>query len=93
MKYRLTPFLAFLGALSPLGVAVAPATPNFLRIIADDFTFSDVGCYGGQAYTPAIDRLAQEGMRFTRFFQAAPMCSPTRHALYTGMYPAIVVNS
>lgn len=87
MKFRLTSLLALLGALSALGLAAAPATPNFLLLIADDFTFSDVGCYGGQAYTPAIDRLAEEGMRFTRCFQAAPMCSPTRHALYTGMYP------
>ena len=66
--------------------AATPA-PNFLLIIADDFTFSDVGCYGGQAYTPTIDTLARDGLKFTRCFQAAPMCSPTRHALYTGMYP------
>ncbi len=63
------------------------ASPNLLFIIADDCTYRDVGCYGGQAATPNIDRLAQEGMRFTQSFQAAPMCSPTRHCIYTGLYP------
>lgn len=56
-------------------------------IIADDCTFRDLGCYGGQAHTPNIDKLATQGMRFTRCFQAAPMCSPTRHNIYTGQYP------
>ena len=61
--------------------------PNFLFIIADDCTYRDIGCYGGQAHTPNIDGLAKRGMRFTRSFQAAPMCSPTRHNIYTGIYP------
>ena len=61
--------------------------PNMVFIIADDCTFRDIGCYGGQAKTPNIDKLAKQGMRFTRCFQAAPMCSPTRHNIYTGLYP------
>ncbi|TWU56672.1 Choline-sulfatase [Rubripirellula tenax] len=61
--------------------------PNIVFMIADDCTFRDIGCYGGQAYTPNIDKLAGEGMRFTRCFQSAPMCSPTRHNIYTGLYP------
>jgi uncharacterized sulfatase len=65
----------------------AAKRPNFLFIIADDCTHRDIGCYGGQALTPNIDRLATEGMRFTQCFQAAPMCSPTRHNIYTGLYP------
>lgn len=66
----------------------APATPpNVLVILADDCTVWDLGCYGGQAATPNLDRLCEEGLRFERCFQAAPMCSPTRHALYTGLYP------
>ena len=72
--------------LLSMGVA-APKRPNFLFIIADDCTFRDIGCYGGQAATPRIDRLATQGMRFTHCFQAAPMCSPTRHNIYTGLYP------
>ena len=63
------------------------APPNFVVMIADDCTYSDLGCYGGQANTPNMDRLCKEGMQFDRCFQAAPMCSPTRHALYTGIYP------
>ncbi len=65
----------------------AESRPNFLFIIADDCTFRDLGCYGGQAHTPNIDRLATEGMLFNQCFQAAPMCSPTRHNIYTGLYP------
>ncbi len=61
--------------------------PNFLFIIADDCTFRDIGCYGGQAHTPNIDALAKQGMKFTRAFQTAPMCSPTRHNIYTGQDP------
>ena len=61
--------------------------PNLLFIIADDCTFRDIGCYGGQAKTPNIDKLASQGMQFSHCFQAAPMCSPTRHNLYTGLYP------
>ena len=65
----------------------ADTRPNMLFVIADDCTFRDLGCYGGQASTPNIDRLATEGMRMTHCFQCAPMCSPTRHNIYTGQYP------
>lgn len=67
--------------------AFAQNKPNFVFIIADDLTHRDLGCYGGQAHTPNIDHLATEGMQFERCFQAAPMCSPTRHNIYTGLYP------
>jgi uncharacterized sulfatase len=61
------------------GVSFAAAKktkPNFVFIIADDCTFRDIGCYGGQAHTPNIDKLASEGMRFTHCFQAAPISIP-----------------
>ncbi|MFK7766977.1 MAG: sulfatase [Mariniblastus sp.] len=61
--------------------------PNLVFIIADDCTFRDIGCYGGQALTPNIDAFAAQGMKFERCFQAAPMCSPTRQNIYTGLYP------
>jgi len=67
----------------------ASAKPNIVFIIADDCTFRDLGCYGGQAHTPNIDKLAGQGMRFTRCFQTAPMCSPTRHNIYTGIPPVV----
>lgn len=83
--------MAAMGALASMGGvsfgAGKKTKPNFVFIIADDCTFRDIGCYGGQAYTPNIDKLASEGMRFTQCFQAAPMCSPTRHNIYTGLYP------
>ena len=69
------------------GFVDASGKPNFLFVIADDCTFRDLGCYGGQAKTPNIDKLAGDGLQFERCFQAAPMCSPTRHNLYTGLYP------
>ncbi len=68
-------------------VTQANTKPNLLFVIADDCTFRDLGCYDGQALTPHIDKLATESMRFTHCFQAAPMCSPTRHNIYTGLYP------
>jgi len=77
----------FLLSNRAMEVSVENRKPNFLFIIADDCTFRDIGCYGGQAHTPNIDKLATEGMRFTHCFQAAPMCSPTRHNIYTGLYP------
>jgi len=62
--------------------------PNFVIIFADDLGYSDVGVYGAQGYaTPHIDRLAAEGMRFTDFYVAANVCTPSRAALMTGSYP------
>jgi len=86
VRLRLPLAIVFLLALLPVGSSSA-ARPNFLFIIADDCTFRDLGCYGGQAHTPHIDRLATQGMLFKQCFQAAPMCSPTRHNIYTGLYP------
>ncbi len=64
------------------------APPNFLFILADDVTYSTVGRYGGtHVKTPNIDRLAKEGMRFTRAYCAMSMCAPFRAELYTGLYP------
>ena len=78
-------FLALTGMV--VSSAFGASRPNFVFVIADDCTYRDIGCYGGQAYTPNIDRLATEGMLFTHCFQSAPMCSPTRHNIYTGLYP------
>ena len=65
--------------------------PNLLVFLADDLGAHDLGCTGSSFYrTPAIDRLAAAGMRFTRGYAAAPVCSPTRAALMTGRHPARV---
>jgi len=63
--------------------------PNFVFILADDLGFSQIGCYGSSYYkTPNIDKLAEEGMRFTNAYAACPVCSPTRASIMTGKYPA-----
>lgn len=62
--------------------------PNLVFILADDCTHWDIGCYGSvDSKTPNIDKLAEQGIKFNRCYQAAPMCSPTRHNIYTGIYP------
>jgi N-sulfoglucosamine sulfohydrolase len=76
-----------LGGLFLVGLQAQAEKPNLVFIIADDCTYRDIGCYGGQAHTPNIDKLAGEGMKFESCFQSAPMCSPTRHNIYTGLYP------
>src|SRR4051812_9874401 len=48
--------------------------PNIVVILADDFGYSDLGCYGSEIATPNIDRLANEGVRFTQFYNAARCC-------------------
>jgi N-sulfoglucosamine sulfohydrolase len=87
MTQQLTRIAAFLLAFPAVNHAPGAERPNLVFIIADDCTYRDIGCYGGQAHTPNIDRLAGEGIRMTQCFQAAPMCSPTRHNIYTGLYP------
>jgi arylsulfatase A-like enzyme len=63
--------------------------PNVIVISFDDLGWNGFGCYGNDFHeTPHIDRLAAEGMRFTQAYAAAPVCSPTRAALMTGLYPA-----
>jgi arylsulfatase len=60
--------------------------PNIVLIMADDLGFSDLGCYGGEIRTPHLDRLADEGLRFTQFYNCG-RCWPTRSSLLTGYYP------
>ncbi len=68
-----------------------PSRPNFVFILIDDLGWRDLGCYGSEFYeTPRLDRLAQEGMRFTDAYAACPVCSPTRASILTGKYPARV---
>ena len=66
-------------------MAAGPARPNVLLILADDLGFSDLGCYGGEICTPHLDGLAQNGLRFTQFYNTA-RCWPTRGSILTGYY-------
>ena len=62
-----------------------PEKPNILLIMADDIGISDIGAYGSEIQTPNIDRLANEGLRFTTFYNMAK-CNPTRSSMLTGLY-------
>lgn len=65
--------------------------PNVIFILADDLGYGELGCYGnGFNETPNLDRLARQGMRFTHSYAAAPVCSPYRASLLTGLHPARV---
>ncbi len=92
------PFL--LGLLLPLGAALvaeealaaedaAGRPPNIVFLLIDDMGWPDVACYGHEFHdTPVIDRLAGQGMKFTSFYAATPVCSSTRSTIQSGQYSA-----
>jgi arylsulfatase A-like enzyme len=86
MKLEKTTLLA----LSALAINMAGAQkPNIIVILTDDMGFGDIGCYGGHfAPTPNVDRMAKQGIRFTQYYSASPICSPSRTGILTGMAPA-----
>nr|WP_299381137.1 arylsulfatase [Allomuricauda sp.] len=59
--------------------------PNIIVILSDDMGYSDIGCYGGEINTPTLDNLAENGLRFTQFYNTG-RCCPTRASLLTGLY-------
>jgi arylsulfatase A len=74
-------------SLSALPGAAAPAHPNIVLILSDDYGWGSLGCYGAPSVkTPNLDRLAQQGRRFTHAYAPGSVCSPTRYALMTGRY-------
>src|SRR5688572_20301684 len=79
--------IAWAGLLvAAAGPALAAERPNVVWIVVDDMS-ANFGCYGEKLIqTPHVDRLAREGTRFSRAFVTAPVCSPCRSALITGMY-------
>ncbi len=78
--------LIMLAVLLMSQAVTAAFRPNVVVILADDMGFSDLGCYGGEIETPNLDRLAENGLRFTQFYNTA-RCCPTRASLLTGLYP------
>lgn len=90
MRASLCCFIALLTVCIGTIVHAAEKTdrPNLVLIIADDLAWNDIGCYGHPAIrTPNLDRIAREGMKFTRGFVTAASCSPSRASILTGRYP------
>ena len=78
---------AVLMLLVPSLVA-AETRPNIIVVLADDLGWGDLSCYGGKVPTPQLDAMAREGTRFTQFYVASPICSPSRAGIITGQFPA-----
>lgn len=84
MRFLLATF--FVLAVTSANAADRP--PNVVLFLIDDLGQRDLGCYGSAFYkTPNIDRLAKDGLKFTDFYAACPVCSPTRASIMTGKYP------
>ncbi|MCM8530732.1 MAG: sulfatase [Lentisphaeraceae bacterium] len=84
-KLNLFFLISFLVSLS----AMTADKPNFIIILTDDQGYNDLSCFGsGKVSTPFIDSIANNGRKFTSFYVASPVCSPSRAALLTGCYPS-----
>ena len=82
---NIVPLLGTLALASP---AANKEKPNIIIIYTDDMGISDIGCYGGIfTPTPNIDRIGNDGIRFTQYYTACPISSPSRVGMTTGMYP------
>ena len=90
MLYRISTCVIVFGMclcnLIQVCVAEEKSPPNIIFILADDLGFSDLGCYGGEIATPALDQLAAGGLRYTQFCNTG-RCWPTRASLLSGYYP------
>jgi arylsulfatase A-like enzyme len=80
---------AFVACTAVLGARAQEARPpNVVFVLADDLGWGELGCFGQQKIaTPNLDRLAAQGMRFTRHYAGAPVCAPSRCVLMTGLHP------
>lgn len=92
-NYRLTiamlaaGLVAWTAPAQSVGAEPAPK-PNFIVVFADDLGYGDLGCFGAEGYsTPNLDRMADQGRRFTDFYVPAPVCTPSRCGLLTGCHP------
>ncbi len=94
---RITAFFTIWAVISSLHAPCGQAAdrpPNVVFVFIDDQGYYDLGCYGATEFkTPRIDALAGKGIRFTDYYAAAPICSPSRAGLLTGCYPRRVGNA
>lgn len=80
-------FLASLAFLCGAETAKPPSKPNIIYILLDDAGYGDFGCYGQKTLqTPNVDRLAAEGMKFTRHYSGFTVCAPSRGTLMNGLH-------
>lgn len=86
MRHKYTSTLGLLASFVLCVTAQKDPRPNIIVILADDLGYSDLGCYGGEIQTPHLNRLAENGIRFSHFYNASRSC-PTRASLLTGLYP------
>jgi arylsulfatase A-like enzyme len=91
MKTCCSCFIVLFVCVLVLATHAAPANsasnrPNIIVILIDDMGFSDLGCYGSEIPTPNVNALADNGLRFSQFYNTG-RCSPTRASLLTGLYP------
>jgi len=94
MKQTRRSFLRYLGLAGAVSVTPfihctikKPGLPNVIYILADDLGYGDLGCYGqDKIKTPNLDRIAQEGMRFTQHYAGSTVCAPSRCSLMTGKH-------
>lgn len=84
-RFHLTFLLSLV--LSSAALEAQQHIPNFVIILADDLGYADTSPYGAKIRTPNLARMAKEGVRFTDFYVAQPVCSASRTALLTGCYP------
>src|SRR6185295_2422452 len=81
--------VVFIFPISDLKAQKNNTRPNIIYIMADDLGYADLSCYGRKDYqTPNLDHLASQGIKFMNAYAAAPVCTPTRAAFFTGRYPA-----
>lgn len=78
--------LSYILAVVVLATCHAAERPNIVMIFADDLGYSDIGCFGGEIETPNLDKLAENGLRLTQFYNTG-RCCPSRACLLTGLYP------
>lgn len=90
MNRIIASLLAIVATVSSSGeqhaTPASPAKPNIILILIDDQDKSSIGAYGGNAYTPSLDRMAAEGMKFTQAYVSSAVCTPSRYSFLTGRY-------